>query len=165
VKYITTIDDKTYVIEINSEREITLDGKPFSIDFLPIASPSIISLLLDGRSYEAHVNPTDAGWEVFLHGQRYLVTVEDERQRRLREVSSLQAAHRETFQLKAPMPGLIVSVPIKEGEQVERGANLVVLESMKMQNELKAPRDGEVTAIRIKPGDNVDQEQVLVVLE
>jgi biotin carboxyl carrier protein len=165
MKYIATIDDKSYQIEVNSDREITLDGKSFSVDFLPIASPSIISLLLDGQSYEAHVNPTDAGWEVFLLGQRYLVTVEDERQQRLREVSSVQAAHREAFQLKAPMPGLIVAVSIKEGDQVEQGANLVVLESMKMQNELKAPRDGEVIGVRVKPGDNVDQEQVLVILD
>ena len=63
------------------------------------------------------------------------------------------------------MPGLIVAIPIEEGEKVTRGSNLVVLESMKMQNELKAPRDGEVTAIRVQTGDNVDQEQVLVVLE
>ncbi|UCF60074.1 MAG: biotin/lipoyl-binding protein [Anaerolineaceae bacterium] len=165
MKYVATIDDKTYEIEINNDREITLNGKPFSIDFLTIGGPPIISLLLEGRSYEAHVNSTDVGWEVFLRGQRYLVAVEDERQRQLREVSSAQALHRETFHLKAPMPGLIVAIPIEEGEQVKRGANLVVLESMKMQNELKAPRDGEVTAIRVKPGDNVDQEQVLVVLE
>lgn len=165
MKYIATIDDKTYEIEINSEREIALNGKPFSVDFLPIDGPPIISLLLEGQSYEAHVNPTDVGWEVFLLGQRYLVAVEDERQRQLREVSSAQVVRRETFHLKAPMPGLIVAIPIEEGEQVKRGSNLVVLESMKMQNELKAPRDGEVTVIRVKPGDNVDQEQVLVVLE
>ncbi|HEY48066.1 MAG: hypothetical protein AMJ88_15800 [Anaerolineae bacterium SM23_ 63] len=165
MKYIATIDDKTYEIEINSEHEISLDGKSLSVDFLPIGGPPIISLLLEGSSYEAHVNPTDVGWEVFLLGQRYLVVVEDERQRQLREVSIAQAVHRETFHLKAPMPGMIVTIPIEEGEKVKRGTNLVVLESMKMQNELKAPRDGEVTAIRVKPGDNVDQEQVLVVLE
>jgi biotin carboxyl carrier protein len=165
MKYIATIDDKTYEIEINSDREITLNGKTFSVDFLPIDGPPIISLLLEGQSYEAHVNPIDVGWEVFLLGERYLVAVEDERQRRLREVSSAQAVLRETFHLKAPMPGLIVAIPIEEGEKVKRGSNLVVLESMKMQNELKAPRDGEVTAIRVNPGDNVDQAQILLVLE
>ncbi len=165
MKYLTTIDDKTYVIEIHSEGEITLNGKPLSVDFLPIGGSPIISLLLEGQSYEAHVNPTDNGWEVFLLGQRYLVAVEDERQRQLREVSSAQAVHREIFHLIAPMPGLIVAIPIEEGAKVKRGSNLVVLESMKMQNELKAPRDGVVTSIRVKPGDNVDQEQVLVVLE
>jgi biotin carboxyl carrier protein len=165
MKYIATIEDTAYEIQINSEREITVDGKPFSVDFLPIDGPPIISLLLEGHSYEAIVNPTDVGWEVFLLGERYLVAVEDERQRQLREVSSAHAVHRETFHLKAPMPGLIVAIPIEEGEKVTRGSNLVVLESMKMQNELKAPRDGEVTAIRVQPGDNVDQGQVLAILE
>jgi len=62
------------------------------------------------------------------------------------------------------MPGLIVAVPVEEGQQVDKGDNLVILESMKMQNEIKAPREGKVTGVRVNPGDNVDQNQVLVVI-
>ena len=60
------------------------------------------------------------------------------------------------------MPGLIVTVPVSEGEAVHKGDILVVLESMKMQNELKCPRDGQVTRVKIKTGENVEQNQVLV---
>jgi 3-methylcrotonyl-CoA carboxylase alpha subunit len=62
------------------------------------------------------------------------------------------------------MPGLIVAVPVAEGETVSRGQNLVILESMKMQNELRSPRDGVVHHIRAKPGERVEQNQVLVTL-
>ncbi len=62
------------------------------------------------------------------------------------------------------MPGLVVAVPVTQGEQVQKGQNLVILESMKMQNEIKAPREGTVSRVRVKSGDNVDQHQVLLTL-
>jgi biotin carboxyl carrier protein len=68
------------------------------------------------------------------------------------------------YTLKAPMPGLVVSVPVLEGQTVQRGDNLIILESMKMQNELKAPREGTIGRIRIKVGDSVDQNQSLLTL-
>jgi biotin carboxyl carrier protein len=68
------------------------------------------------------------------------------------------------IQLKAPMPGLIISIPVKEGQEVGKGDTLIVLESMKMQNELKAPREAIVTGIRVKTGDNVDHNQILILL-
>jgi biotin carboxyl carrier protein len=68
------------------------------------------------------------------------------------------------FQLKAPMPGLIVSVLIEDGQAIEKGQVLVVLESMKMQNELKAPRAGTVERIRVKAGETVEQRQILLTI-
>ncbi len=164
MKYVTTIDDQSYQIEIITEDEITADGKRHTVDFQSVIGPLVVSLILDSQSYEAYVNPTEAGLEVLLRGQRYLVNVEDERKRLLRDVSGTKAIRRDEIQLKAPMPGLIVAVPVEEGQLVDKGDNLVVLESMKMQNEIKAPREGKVTGVRVNPGDNVDQNQVLVVI-
>ena len=66
------------------------------------------------------------------------------------------------FHLRSPMPGMVVSVPVKEGQQVEKGDVLVILESMKMQNELKAPRAGTVGRVRVKTGESVEQRQTLL---
>ena len=66
--------------------------------------------------------------------------------------------------MAAPMPGLVVAVPVEEGQEVQKGEDLIILESMKMQNELKAPRDGTISRIRVGPGDSVDQNQVLLTL-
>jgi biotin carboxyl carrier protein len=82
----------------------------------------------------------------------------------LREVSGALKIQSGEIQLKAPMPGLIISIPVEEGQEVSKGENLIVLESMKMQNELKSPREAKVTGVRVKPGDNVDQNQVLIIL-
>jgi biotin carboxyl carrier protein len=60
------------------------------------------------------------------------------------------------------MPGLVISIPVSEGQQIEQGEVLVILESMKMQNELKSPRDGTVSRLRVEPGDNVEQRETLL---
>jgi len=62
------------------------------------------------------------------------------------------------------MPGLIVRVPVQPGQTVAKGDTIVVLESMKMENELKAPRDGTVHMIHVTAGDNVEQNKVLVTI-
>ena len=57
-----------------------------------------------------------------------------------------------------------VAVPVTEGEEVEKGQVLVILESMKMQNELKAPRAGKVSRVRVKGGESVEQKQTLLTI-
>ena len=60
------------------------------------------------------------------------------------------------------MPGLVVSVQVSEGQAVEKGQILVILESMKMQNELRAPSAGNISRLRIKAGESVEQKQTLL---
>ena len=64
--------------------------------------------------------------------------------------------------IRAPMPGLVVAIPVKLGQKIEKGDVLVVLESMKMENELKAPRAGIVSQVRVQSGQGVEQHQTLV---
>ena len=63
------------------------------------------------------------------------------------------------------MPGKVVRVLVSEGEQVEAGAGLVVVEAMKMQNELKSPKTGRVVRIAAQPGATVNAGEVLVTIE
>jgi len=60
------------------------------------------------------------------------------------------------------MPGLVVSITVSEGDKIEKGQVLIILESMKMQNELKSPKAGTIGRIRVKPGDSVEQRQPLL---
>jgi biotin carboxyl carrier protein len=57
---------------------------------------------------------------------------------------------------------MVVAVPVEEGHEINKGDVLVILESMKMQNELKSPRDGTVSRVRVKPGDSVEQKETLL---
>lgn len=164
MKYVATIGDNDFEVEINGEDELFVDGERMYIDFRSVAGQSVYSLIVNGKSYEALVQAAEDGLEVLLQGQLYQVTVEDERQRRLRQTSGSSAELRGELHFKAPMPGLIVTVRVREGQEVKKGDRMIVLESMKMQNELSSPSDGIVRNIRIKSGDNVEQNQVLLTI-
>ena len=64
--------------------------------------------------------------------------------------------------VKAPIPGVIISISVKEGDQVKKGQELCVLEAMKMKNSIRSNRDGVIGPINIKVGDHIQQSQVLV---
>ena len=64
--------------------------------------------------------------------------------------------------MRAPMPGLVIAILVNEGQSVEKGDVLVILESMKMQNELKSPRPGMIARMRVRAGDSVEQKQTLL---
>lgn len=164
MKYIATIDDRSFEIDINEQGEIIADGQRLSVDFQSVADQPVYSMLLDGESFEASVSTREMVVEVLLRGRLFLVNVEDERQRRLRETTDFDLEQEGEFALAAPMPGMVIAVPVEVGQSVEKGDNLIILESMKMQNELKAPRGGKVSGVRVSPGDSVDQNQVLLTL-
>jgi biotin carboxyl carrier protein len=163
VKYATTINDHTYLIEINRDGEVIVDGERIPIDLRAIDEVTY-SLLLENRSYEALAEIDGSDLSVLLHGHLFNAQVLDERARRLTQAGSSSAAHTGEVTIKSPMPGLIVAVPVSEGQTVKKGQTVVVLESMKMENELKAPRDGIVASIKVVSRQSVEQHQPLVIL-
>ena len=162
MKYITSVGDQEFLIEVVDERHVSVDGTLYEVDFDAVSGQPVVSLLVDGKSYEAYVYEDEQTLQVLLHGRMFPVLVEDEREKRLRAASGSRIAERGDYHLRAPMPGLVVAIPVGEGQEVEKGDVLVVLESMKMQNELKSPRAGQITRLRVKPGDSVDQHQTLL---
>lgn len=163
MKYVTTIGDREYIVEILDERHVIIDGTPYTVDFDSVSDQPVFSLLVDGQSYEAYVySNEEEGLQVLMHGSLYPAFVEDEREKRLRAQSGGGVAEWGEYHLKAPMPGLVVALPVGEGQPVTKGDVLVILESMKMQNELKAPRDGTVSRLRVAVGDSVELRQTLL---
>jgi biotin carboxyl carrier protein len=162
MRYITTIGDREFVVEVLDESHVVVDGTTYEVNFDSINNQPVYSLIVDGKSYEAYVYPNEDAWQVLLHGRLFGATVEDEREKRLRAASGGGVAERMEFHLKAPMPGLVIAVPVSEGQEVQKGDVLVLLESMKMQNELRSPRAGVITRLRIKPGDSVELRQTML---
>ena len=162
MKYITTIEDKQFAVEIIDEKHVSVDGKIYEIDFESVSGQPVYSLIVDGRSHESYIYQGEENWQVLLRGRLYPVTVEDEREMRLRVAAGGRVAETGEFHLRAPMPGLVVAVPVTEGQEVKKGEVILILESMKMQNELKAPRDGTIGRIRVRPGESVEQKQTLL---
>ena len=162
MKYITTVDDKDYLVEIIDEKHISVNGKTYQVDFESVSGQPVYSLIVDGKSHESYVQQGEDNWQVLLRGRLYPVIVEDEREKRLRAAAGGGVAESGEFHLKSPMPGLVVAVPVAEGQEVKKGQVLLILESMKMQNELKSPRAGTIGRIRVKSGESVEQKQTLL---
>jgi biotin carboxyl carrier protein len=162
MKYITTVGDKQFLVEIIDDRHVSVDGKVYEVDFESVSGQPVYSLIVDGKSHESYVAQVDDIWQVLMRGRLYPVSVEDEREQRLRAAAGGGVAETGEFHLKSPMPGLVVTIPVSEGQEVKKGQVLLILESMKMQNELKSPRDGKVNRIKVKAGESVEQRQTLL---
>jgi biotin carboxyl carrier protein len=163
MKYITEADGQSFDIEMNRENEITVNGETRTIDFHYGESYGVYSLIIDNQSYEVIVEERDGKYQVLIQGTLYEVIVEDERARRLAAAGGGLRAGGDNA-IRSPMPGLIVDVVVSEGDAVAAGQTVVILESMKMQNELKAAADGVVAKVSVKAGENVEQNKELVVI-
>ncbi|UCG22927.1 MAG: biotin/lipoyl-binding protein [Chloroflexota bacterium] len=164
MKYITTVNDQQFSIEIDQEGRISVDGEGFDVDFHSLSEGGILSLILNNQSLEAIVEERDQAWEVLIRGELYSVQVQDERAYRLALARGVTAEVTGEAAIKSPMPGLIIAVPVEEGQLVGKGDQIVILESMKMENELRSPRDGVVKRLHVQPGASVEKDQLLATI-
>jgi biotin carboxyl carrier protein len=164
MKYITTVKDREYIIQLDQEGQITVDGRPYDVDFRQLSEGGLLSLLLDNHSFEAIVEERDQAWEVLIEGELYSVKVQDERAYRLAKARGNLVEVTGDANVVSPMPGLIVAVTAQEGQLVKKGDQIVILESMKMENELRSPRDGLVKQIFTEAGASVEKGQVLATI-
>ena len=105
MKYVTTIGGKEYNVEILDKGHVSINDKIVEVDFRSIGGQPVYSLLIDGKSYEAFIDPEEDEWQVLLLGQQYPVKVEDAREKRLKAEAGARLQTSGEFQLKAPMPG------------------------------------------------------------
>ena len=134
----------------------------YSLDVREIEPDSYL-FFLNTNVHECRVTASKTTFDVSIHGRNYAVTIVDPK--RLRSGQNSDRHHHGVAEILAPMPGKVVRVQTETGATVEKGAGLVVVEAMKMQNEMKSPRDGVVVSIKVKPGDTVNSGDVLAVVE
>lgn len=139
---------------------ISIDGgDEFEVDAVrPVQD--VLSLVHQGRSWEAGLVEMDDGFEIELVGIRHEVDVMDPRKKALRMAEGAGSTA-----VKTQMPGRIVRVLVQEGEAVVEGQAVIVVEAMKMENELKSPCDGTVGTICVSEGDQVQARTTLIEFE
>lgn len=164
MKYIASVGDEQYTIDINEEGKITLNGEVIDADMQQMSDTTMYSLIIDGKSHDVRLNKGEGVYIVQIGGEIFEVVVEDERTRRLAGLKSGPGAITGEAIVKAPMPGVVVDILVTTGQAVEKDEIVVVLESMKMQNEFRAPRAGTINTVRVAAGDKVDQNAVMVTI-
>lgn len=144
------------------------DGGNFTADgfehLIEIVEKSKNHLLIRMGTNLYNLNSTEVSGDQVsftLGGTTYQATVKDEQQLLLEKMGFASEKQDLQGQLLAPMPGRILSLPVEEGEFIEAGQPVMILEAMKMENELKAPIAGIVTALFVKEGQNVEKNQKL----
>lgn len=164
MKYRVTVGERAYAIEVNQDQQITFDDEVLEVDFASVGEGGLYSLLVNNESFEAMVEERDGVWYVLMRGDLYEIDVVDERTELLKARAGAVIPESGEIAVKAPMPGLVVAIKAEVGQEVEAGQTLVILESMKMENELKSPREGRVERVNVHERQSVDQHQVLVVI-
>lgn len=164
MKYITTVNGVRFEIEIERDGALRVNGERREVDFRPFADSALYSVIMDNISHDLLVEEREGQYEVLMSGRLFTADVQDERSQLLATRRAGPQVDSGEISIKAPMPGLVVSVPLAEGQEISAGQTVIVLESMKMQNELKAPRDGVVQRISVVEGQSVEQNKVLVTI-
>ena len=163
MKYVVTVDQETFEIEVGPDGRMWVEGRPYDVDLQGIDGLPLYSLLVDNRSYEAHVAPVEDGaCEMLMTGRPYRVRIQQEGTCAPGDVAL--SRQEGTVPLCAPLPGLVVALPAAVGQPVARGDVVAVIESMKMNLELRAPSDGVVQALHSAPGSEVSQGDLLAVI-
>jgi biotin carboxyl carrier protein len=141
---------------------VSLDGQLVDAD-TAIVSPDTVSVLLRGQSFEIHVTPTVDDHLKLQSGPHELTAqIQDPRAWQGRRHGAAEAEGRQ--QIVAPMPGKVIRVLAKTGDEVEAGQGLLVVEAMKMQNEIRSPKKGKVEKVQVKEGQAVNAGEVLCIV-
>jgi len=162
MRWFVTLGERAFEVELGPDG-VRIDGRPVEADLAHVEGTGLRSLMLDGASYRLLAGRDGrGGWEMHLRGRRYLAEAIDERTRVIREMTGATSGPQGPRPVRAPMPGLVVKVEVAEGDQVEAGQGLVIVEAMKMENELKAEAAGVVARIHVAAGEAVEKDQILV---
>ncbi len=160
--YHVTVGDATFEVEIDAEG-VRVDGDRTEACGPELVSPNLYSFLVDGASHTALAERGGSGaWVLQLRGRRYRADVVDDRTKAMRDMSYAGSAVKGPAPVRAPMPGLVLKVEVEEGELVEAGGALLVVEAMKMENSLTAAVAGRVGRIHVVAGQTVEKDEILM---
>ena len=149
---------------VTDNGSLLVDGKPFDWNTVKI-SDGYFHIIVNNKSYRAEVVRSDEVAKAFsfkINGKIYSVELKDKFDLLLEKMGINNSQAGKINVIKAPMPGLIIDLRVKENDTVNPGDPLLILEAMKMENVIKAPGEGVVKSVKVKKGDNVEKNQVLI---
>lgn len=152
--------NKDYNFEFTEEQVLAADA--VSLD------QQNFHVLHNNISYHAEVVSTDflnKTYTVVVNNNEYEVSIANHLDQLIKEMGFEVGKAKVVNAIKAPMPGLILEISVAEGQEVQEGQNLLILEAMKMENSFDSPRSGIIKSIAVKKGQAVDKGQLLIEFE
>jgi biotin carboxyl carrier protein len=162
--YDVTIDGKNYRLDLNRAEgrwSCRLDGRNVEVDAILIR-PDVLSLRVGDLAYEVKSERVVNDLHLWVGSARFAVEVRDPRSLRGRTRAGVDHGSRK---ITAPMPGKVVRLLVREGDEVEPGRGVAIVEAMKMQNEIKSPKRGTVQKVLVSEGAAVNAGDVLAIVE
>lgn len=147
--------------------EIFINNSPVAIDFKRIDDKRF-HLIYNQQSFSAeliNINQAEKKMKIKVNQNIYYLDIRDQFDELLKNLGLEGLNSSKIKEIKAPMPGLVLKIVAKEGDELKKGDNLLVLEAMKMENMIKAPADIKIKKIMVKEGDKVDKNQILLSLD
>jgi biotin carboxyl carrier protein len=166
MRYFVTVDEQVFEVDLTAQG-VSVNGRVIDVELSAIPGTSVRRLSVKGKSHTLHV-AADQGkgeWDLHLDGERYQVTVEDERTHAIRAMTGSSNVAHGPKSVRAPMPGLVVRVQVTAGDEVRAGQGVLIIEAMKMENELRAESPGRVSKVHAQPGQPVEKGAVLIEFE
>ena len=161
--FTVTIQNKTYSVE-KTDEAIQINGKPVHWDLQWISNRKI-HLISENKSIEAELislDKTTKTIQIKLGDKISNLQLKDRFDLLLEQLGMNATASQALKEIKAPMPGLILDLKVKPGDEVKKGEVVLILEAMKMENILKSPGDGIVKAVKVSLNQSVEKNQVLI---
>jgi biotin carboxyl carrier protein len=165
VKYVVQVGERLVEVVLDAEG-VLVDGERVHAHLAEIEGTPVRLVTIGTEVHRVAVQRGEmrGRYVLRLNGHRFDVEALDERTRAIRELSAAAAGASGPAPLVAPMPGLIVRVNVADGDVVQAGQGLVVMEAMKMENELRSPAAGTVKRVLVQPGTAVEKGAMLVEL-
>lgn len=158
------VNGKTIKVEL-SAAQVKVNGEESVLDILEIQNGKYFHLLYKQHSYMFEILGYDKETKTYsigFDGRTYEVGIKDRFDQLLKSMGLDQASKPKVNDVKAPMPGLVLSIKVSENQEVKKGDPILILEAMKMENIIKSPVDGVIKQITVAEKQAVDKNQTLI---
>jgi biotin carboxyl carrier protein len=157
--------DKTFKVKINGSFEFNLKESDINkLDVLKLSNTTFHALSKH-KSFLIDLKKSDHSKKEYIikvNSNSYSVKIDNQLDLLIKEMGFSVRSAKKNNNIKAPMPGLVLSINVEEGQEVIEGETLMILEAMKMENSITAPKDGIIKSVNIKNGDAVDKGELMI---
>jgi len=165
-EFIISLNGNKMKVNIIDETQASLNGKIVNYELINLNAHTKL-LRINDLFYEIYSDKIDnEKYSLFINGKYFSTIVRTELQERATKLlDEAKGTFNSKIEVKAPMPGMILKLKKKPGDDISAGESVLILEAMKMENDVKAPTGGKITTVNVKEGIAVDKGDSLFVIE